>query len=206
MADDDQKNNADADQGTSTSELEGGSYEVIRARLLAQAKELGERTDALNGRRQQAFGGTELEVIASQRVRTENNCTPVDIVQVGGKLLFGFNVFMGLKTETAVADVFSLHEFASGDNGELALSAVSAEDGNGLLSDAAFASQFRELYQFYKVAKLIQLSRSETKLLAVWQIGGEVSDVRVARWALAPSGEAKYVDNRGERDYEFPTQ
>ena len=48
------------------------------------------------------------------------------------------------------------------------------------------------------------MSRSETKLLAVWQIGGELTDVRVARWTLAPDDTAKYIDNRGERDHVFP--
>jgi ATPase involved in DNA repair/AAA domain (dynein-related subfamily) len=194
------------DQAGSAAELEGGSYEVIAARLVEQAKELGRRTEALNERRQQVFGGTELTIVANERVRTENNCNPRDIVQVGGRLLFGYNVFLGLKTETAIEDVFSLHKFEHKDGG-FDLSGVPLGDGGeGLLADPVFVEHFRELYRFYKEAKLLQLSRSETKLLAVWQIGGEISDVRVARWSLAPDGKAKYIDNRGERDYEFPPQ
>lgn len=92
--------------------LAGGSYEVIRGRLLAQAKELGGRVDALNERRRKEFGGQELTVIGTDRVRTENNCVPRNIVPIGNALLLGFNVFMGLKQERAVGDVFSLHTFA----------------------------------------------------------------------------------------------
>lgn len=207
MADQDQDQTDAPEAQTSTAELEGGSYEVIRARLLEQAKQLGGGTDALNESRAAAFGGTELSVVANERVRTENNCTPVDIVQVGGRLLFGFNVFMGLKQETAVSDVFSLHRFEPSEDGSgVDLSAVGLEEGNGLLSNETFVEHFAELYRFYKEAKLIQLSRTETKLLAVWQIGGEITDVRVARWTVLPTGGTKYVDNRGERDYEFPPQ
>jgi len=195
----------EGESGTSTSELEGGSYEVIRARLLVQAAALSDKTTALNERRHEAFGGTELSVIANERVRTENNCTPVDIVQVGGNLLFAFNVFMGLKTETTVADVFSLHNFKPTDTG-IDLSAIAVGADNPLLADATFIEHFSELYRFYKTAQIIQLSRSETKLLSVWQIGGEVGDVRVSRWTLRPNGDAQYVDNRGERDYELPPQ
>src|SRR5690349_12350131 len=106
---------AKAAEPGSAAELEGGSYEVIAARLAEQAKELGRRTEALNERRQRVFGGTELTVIANERIRTEHNCIPRDIVQVGGRLFFGYNVFLGLKTETAVEDVFSLHKFEPKD-------------------------------------------------------------------------------------------
>jgi hypothetical protein len=190
----------------SAAELEGGSYEVIATRLAEQAKELGRRTEALNERRQRVFGGTELTVVANERVRTENNCTPRDIVQVGGRLLFGYNVFIGLKTETAVEDVFSLHRFEAKDGGFDLSGMPLAEGGAGFLAHPGFVEHFRELYRFYKEAKLLQLSRSETKLLAVWQIGGEITDIRVARWALSPDGAAQYIDNRGERDHDYPPQ
>jgi len=197
---------AAAESQGSAAELEGGSYEVIAARLADQAKELGRRTEALNERRQQVFGGTELTVIANERVRTENNCTPRDIVQVGGRLLFGYNVFLGLKTETAVEDVFSLHKFEPKDSGFDLAGVPLAEGGEGFIVHPGFVDHFRELYRFYKGAKLLQLSRSETKLLAVWQIGGEISDIRVARWELSPDGAARYIDNRGERDHDYPPQ
>ena len=70
--------------------LEGGSYEVIRRRLLEHATELAAKAEALNGKRKQLFGGGELTLVATERVRTENNCTPRDVVSVDGQLLFGF--------------------------------------------------------------------------------------------------------------------
>src|SRR5258705_9541797 len=91
--------------------LEGGSYEVIRRRLLERATQLGVKADALNGKRKQLSGGGEINLVANERVRTENNCTPRDVVSVDGQLLFGFQVFIGLKTETRVQDVVSLFKF-----------------------------------------------------------------------------------------------
>ena len=40
----------DSKQAAAGDGLDGGSYEVIRARLVAQGKELGDRTNALNAR------------------------------------------------------------------------------------------------------------------------------------------------------------
>jgi hypothetical protein len=97
--------------------LEGGNYEIIRARLQAHGQALKEKADALNTRRQELFGGSELTVIGNSRVRTDNNCVPRDIVHVGGRLLLGFNVFLGLKTETAVRDVFSVYTFRETEDG-----------------------------------------------------------------------------------------
>ncbi|MBK8239560.1 MAG: DNA repair ATPase [Deltaproteobacteria bacterium] len=206
MADTNATAPAEAAEGSETSarDLEGGSYEVIRARLVTQGKDLGARAEQLNAARIAAFGGTEMTVIGQCRVRTENNCVPRDIVQIGGRLLFGYNVFIGLRTETAVEDVFSLQRWDTNEDG-LDLTAVALGDGGpAFLVEPSFADQFRELYRFYKNARLLQFSRNETQFLAVFQIGADVGDIRVFRWALDAKGEPTYVDNRGERDFTFP--
>ncbi|MGE0326128.1 MAG: DNA repair ATPase [Polyangiaceae bacterium] len=185
-------------------DLEGGSYEIIRARLVEQAKRLAQGAEALNAERRAAFGGQELAVIGNERVRTENNCVPRDIVMVEGQLLFGYNVFLGLRTETQVADVFSLHRFMRTGEG-FDVSAIGVgEHARSFLEDPRFIEQFVELYKYYKDAKLIQLTRSESKLLAVFQTGASVDDKRVFRWGLDSGGHPTYIDNRGERDHVFP--
>ena len=198
-----EENQETAAEGT---EEVGGSYDVIRERLVTQAKSLAERASKLNEARVAEFGGTELAVIGNERVRTENNCLPRDILQVGGRLLFGYNVFLGLRSETNASDVFSLHKFEQ-DGETFDFSAVPFEEGGaGFLASPEFQAQFKELYSFYKEAKLIALTRSETKALAVFQIGATVSDVRVFRWDVDAKGIPTYRDNRGERDYDFPPQ
>ena len=67
---------------SATEEL-GGSYEVIRRRLLDRAGELGRRAEQLDARRREVFGGSEMALVATERVRTENNCVPRDLVALG---------------------------------------------------------------------------------------------------------------------------
>ncbi|RKH10999.1 AAA family ATPase [Corallococcus sp. CA053C] len=183
--------------------LEGGSYEVIRARLHSQADALATRANDLNGRRKALFGGRELTVIGNERVRTENNCVPRDIVSVGKYLLFGYNVFIGLKKETVVSDVFSLHRFEKTAEG-FDLSAVPPTEAGGFLADPRFVKDFGELYKYYKDAKLLQLRRRDSRLLAVFQTGQSARDLKVFRFNVDVEGRATYVDNQGERDHVFP--
>src|ERR1041384_5143404 len=83
----------EARRGGADAALTGGNYEVLRARLATGGQELARRADALNARRKALFGTTEPQLLATERVRTEHNCAPVDIVGVGDHLLVGYNVF-----------------------------------------------------------------------------------------------------------------
>ncbi len=67
-----------------------------------------------------------------------------------------------------------------------------------------FASDFRELYAYYKQANLVQLRVTHDKLLAAFQIGQQLHDLRVFRWQIDRSGALTYLDNRGERDMALP--
>ncbi|HEX5199055.1 MAG TPA: DNA repair ATPase, partial [Actinoplanes sp.] len=176
--------------------LDAGTYEVLRARLGAQAKELAARAEALNDKRIETFGGRPMTLTGTERIRTENNCVPRDIAHVGGVMLFGYNVFIGLKAETSIADVFAVHSFAEGG--------FSKEEKPGLLDDPGFQRDFAELYRYYKDTKLLQLRRLEGLLLAVFQTGARGDDLKVLRWRVATGGAVSYVDNRGERDHVFP--
>ncbi|AUX44998.1 DNA repair ATPase [Sorangium cellulosum] len=178
--------------------LDGGNYEVIRRRLVERADELGRRAEALNARRKEVFGGSDLALIENARVRTENNCLPRDIVSIRGKLLVGYLVFMGLK-EVNVGDVFSLHRFAKAD-GSFDLSPVPLDDGDAFLGDPAFVKEFKDLHRYVKEPRLLQLRRSDTRLLAIFQVGAAERDVKVFRWSIDATGRIRYLDARGEED------
>jgi MoxR-like ATPase len=182
---------------------EAGNYEVIRNRLTGCGDRLFTAAEALNTRRAATFGSVGLSLLGHERLRTENNCVPADLVQVGGTLLLGYNVYLGLKRQLLVDDVFSLQTFDRTPEG-FAFHAVTDERKLDFLKDRTFVAEFAELYQFYKDARLIQLRVTETKLLAVFQTGATARDVKVLRWALDPGGRVTYVDNRGERDHTFP--
>jgi hypothetical protein len=90
-------------------QLEGGAYEVIRARLDQQAAILRERIEALNAARHEVFGAIPTELLATGHVGTAHNCVPRDLVSLGkGLYLFGYNIQFGLKQTTELADVFAV--------------------------------------------------------------------------------------------------
>jgi len=182
---------------------EGGAYEVIRKRLVGQGQLLNQQAGKLNEARLAEFGSSDLSIISRVRVRTENNCVARDMVQVGDYLLFGYNVFIGLKKETKIDDVFSL--FKLKDDGEqYSLEAVSHNDS--FLTSASFQSDFLELYRYYKQTRLVQLTMKDGKLLAGFQIGERLEDIRVFRWSVSADGkDIIYIDNRGERDIQLPS-
>ena len=180
---------------------EGGAYEVLRKRLSEQGRKLIGIADDLNARRVEEFGESKMEVAGRMRIRSENNAVGRDIVQVGGMLLFGYNVYLGLKTTTTIKDVFGLYKLVETSDG---YDVTPVDQAGTFLDDPLFVQDFAELYNYYKDAKLTQLMVRNSKLLAVFQIGLKVTDVRVFRWNVASTGEVSYIDTRGERDIEPP--
>jgi hypothetical protein len=181
--------------------LDAGTYEVLSSRLAAEAAELADRAEALNAARTAAFGSTGLTLLGTTRIRTANNCVPRDIARVGDRLLFGYNVHMGLKSHTGVADVFALHDFAR-DGETFAFTEVTTP--GHLLDEPRFTADFTEMYRYYRSTELLQVRETDGRLLAVFKIGDKLADQRVLRWQLAPDGTATYMDARGEADAAWP--
>jgi len=180
---------------------QGGAYDVLRRRLDEQGSRLRGVVETLNTRRLQEFGDSRMEAIGRLRIRTEHNSVGRDIVQVGDLLLFGFNVYMGLKATTSVADVFGIHRLVeTGEGYDVAPVDIAAS----FLADGAFQRDFNELYSYYKDARLLQLIVRDGRLLMAFQIGLKNTDVRVFRWTLTADGEVNYLDARGERDIVLP--
>ncbi|WP_436523098.1 DNA repair ATPase [Actinoplanes sp. HUAS TT8] len=175
------------------SNIDAGTYEVLRARLGAKARELAERAEALNGRRVEVFGAQQTELLGSERIRTGNNCVPADIAPAGEALLFGANAFLGMKAETAVDDVFTVVDRK-----------FQPAQAPGLLDDPGFRRDFAELYRYYKETRLRQLRRVEGLLLAIFQTGARADDLKVLRWRVGVDGAVAYQDARGERDHVLP--
>ncbi|SLJ83727.1 DNA repair ATPase [Psychrobacter sp. DAB_AL43B] len=188
----------------------GNAYELIKKRLTKQGSRLEQQTAKLNHARLQEFGSTQMQVIARTRIRTEYNCVAQDMVQVGEYLLFGYNVFMGLKRASNIKDVLSLYRLSEPAEGEEEYQLEEVELKNTFLDQDAFVQDFNELYRYYKQTRLIQLTVKDSKLLMAFQIGERISDIRVFRFALdfsesvPEAAQVAYVDNRGERDIELP--
>jgi hypothetical protein len=198
----DSQKNTHEQQLLDTAVAEGGAYEILRKRLLEQGVQLASQADALNGKRLEEFGQSQMDIVGRIRIRTDNNCTARDIVRVGDWLLFGYNVFIGLKKETRIEDVFSLYRLTEQD-GAFDVEPVALE--NTFLNITSFVQDFTELYTYYKNTQLLQLVERDGKLLASFKIGEKITDVRVFRWSISSDKkEIRYIDNRGERDIALP--
>ncbi|MGP4713791.1 MULTISPECIES: DNA repair ATPase [unclassified Psychrobacter] len=203
-------------QQTDQAVASGNAYELIKRRLTEQGSRLQAQTATLNNARLEEFGSTQMQVIARTRIRTEYNCVAQDMVQVGDYLLFGYNVFMGLKRASNIKDVLSLYRLIEPENDDLASSTeqkyqLEEVDLTGTFLDQDnFVQDFNELYRYYKQTRLIQITVKDSKLLLAFQIGERITDIRVFRFALDFSegtpepAQVAYVDNRGERDIELP--
>ncbi|BFV60769.1 DNA repair ATPase [Kitasatospora sp. CMC57] len=176
--------------------VDTGTYEVLRARLSAAADELTERARALNTRRLEVFGASELRLGSSGRLRTAGPCTPQDLVAVGGFLLLGHRPPLSVGGPLAVGDVLTLHEKDLAPAGPDAVP--------GLLDDPRLQQDFAELHRYYREARIEQLRLTDGRLLAVFRTGPAAGDLRVLRWQLSPDGTPRYLDARGERDHVRP--
>ncbi len=182
-------------------DMQSSSFDLLRSRLGGHGKALQAKADLLNEARLAEFGRQEMVLRARTRARTENNCVARDLVLVGDVLLFGYNVFIGLRQETRVADVFALYRMPQHD-ADAELESVALE--GSFLDEPRFVAEFKELYSYYKNAQLVQLRVHQGKLLAAFKIGERITDVRVFRWQLGDGGALSYIDNRGERDIALP--
>ncbi|MFE3603871.1 DNA repair ATPase, partial [Streptomyces sp. NPDC059142] len=181
--------------------MDAGTYEVLRDRLGAQARELARRAEALNTRRVEAFGSTELALTGTGQLRTGRPSVPRDLVAVGGALLLGHHGRPdgGPGAPVDVGDVLALYDRE--------LNPLPADAVPGLLDDPRFVREFAELYRYFRDARLRRLRCADGRLLAVFQTGESADDVRVLRWALSGEGAdtvVEFLDARGERDHVLP--
>jgi len=93
-----------------TTVAHSSSYDLLKKRLQVQGEALQAKIKALNVARVEQFGQSEQQLLMRLRARTENNCVARDLAWIGGnRLVFGHNVFMGLKRATRVEDVFAIY-------------------------------------------------------------------------------------------------
>ncbi|MDU0371842.1 DNA repair ATPase [Hymenobacter endophyticus] len=179
-----------------TTQLETGTYEILRNRLLKSSTDLRQRLDLLNTERKQVFGAVDTRLLGTGRITTENNCVPWDMVPVGQQFIFGYNVVLGLKAEPDLADVFGVYEYAEHDFRPLGLE---------LLQNPQFLEEFRNLYRYYKNTQFVKFAVIGVHLFMVFRVGKSASDVKTFKW-LIQGDTITYLDNRSDHEYTFPPQ
>ncbi len=177
-------------------ELQGSTYEIIRNRLNTHGTELRSRLEQLNDARKEVFGSIDTVLLSTERITTEHNCEPRDMVAVGNRFLFGYNVHFGLKSERHLSDVFSAYEFKEGGFHELPLDIV---------SDPRFEKDFQDVYRYYKNAVFAKFFVRGPHLYMIFRVGKGVHDIKTFKWALQ-GDELVYVDNRSDHEVRYPPQ
>ncbi|NLF30319.1 MAG: AAA domain-containing protein [Planctomycetes bacterium] len=185
------------DSPSSDIQLEGGTYEIIRNRLRKHADDLRGRLDRLNEARKAVFGAIETKLLSSERITTDNNCIPRDMITVGERFLFGYNVFIGLRSETRLEDVFAMVRRTEGRFAAEPLDAI---------ADKAFLAEFRNLYQYYRGATFAKFAVLGPCLYMVFRVGRGAADIKAFKWRLTGDGGLEYADSRSTHEFVFPPQ
>ena len=196
MVDNNSADTQNAVQSSDSQQLQGGTYEILRDRLLSHGKELQLRLSKLNDSRKSVFGSIETKLLTSQRISTENNCVPRDMVPIGDKFIFGYNVFVGLRSEMQISDVFSVYSWK---DGHLAAEPLS------ILENQDFNTDFFNLYKYYRNARFVKFAIIDSFLYMVFRVGKSVNDIKTFKW-LIQGNKITYCDNRSDHEYIFPPQ
>ena len=179
-----------------TAALANSTYEILQNRLQQHTQQLHQRLSQLNEARKAVFGAVETKLVATAQIHTEHNCVPYDMVPLGTKFIFGYNVHLGLKTHVDLSDVFSVYTYQNHSF---------HDQGYDLLDNSSFESDFQKLYKYYKDTKFIRFVRKGPYLYMVFQISKGVNDLKAFKWEV--SGEALvYIDNRSDHEIEWPPQ
>jgi len=188
----------DTTNNTEQEELkpEAGTYELIRRRLLRNGNSLREVVQKLNEDRKRVLGSQEAHLLATDRVTTENNCIPYDMIAIGDHFIFGYNVHIGLKTTMEIQDVFSVYCYK-----EHSFHAPETD----LINDKVFQNDFKNLYAYYKDTTFVKFARRGTFLYMIFQIGRRLNDLKAFKWAINDN-TLKYIDDRSIHEFKYPRQ
>jgi hypothetical protein len=168
------------------SALDSGTYEIIRNRLNEQRIELAARLAKLNVARHEVFSSDGFELISNQRITTENHAASRGIIAMGDLCIFGYNVQFGLKEDIKLSDVFSIYKFANDHFEPQPLT---------LIDDAAFVTDFTNLYKYYRDSLFARFFLSGNYLYMIFQTGKTVEDRKAFKW-LIKNNQLTYIDDR----------
>ena len=180
---------------SSNGSLEQGTYEIIKGRLQKGADDLKQRLEKLNNLRKEVFGSVG-KLIANERITTENKCIPRDMISFGNSFIFGYNVHIGLRTTTTVADVFTVADFK-----DRRFQASSSQ----ILTDKRFVAEFENLYQYYRETQFSKFAEIGPFLYMIFQIGKKIDDIKVFKWQK-DNDRLTYIDNRSAHEVVYPDQ
>lgn len=199
MSNNTHKTDTDNSESINTTQLESGTYEVIKGRLNRFADDLRSRLGQLNEERKKVFGAIDLRLKGNARINSENNCIARDIIAIGNWCIFGYNVHLGLR-DVSLKDVFSIYRF----DGE-----VFHEENIDPFEQThrQFIADFQNLYRYYRNAVFTKfaIEQNSPYFYMVFQLSADVNDVKMFKWEVR-DGKISYYTQPGEHRYQYPAQ
>ncbi len=186
----------DTENKQSNGQLEEGTYEIIKNRLRKHGEDLNNRVVQLNTARKDVFGSIETTLVATDRITTENSCIASDMVYIGSKLLFGYNVVIGLKSKIVLSDVFSVYSYSDQKFTQQSLELIEGED---------FIRDFSNLYEYYKETRFVKFALIGPHLFMIFRTGKGVDEIKAFKW-LIKGDKLEYKGNRSTHEFVFPEQ
>jgi len=183
---------------TEENQIDAGTYEILKQRLNNSGQILQTRLDKLNEVRKDTFGNIPTALLKTERISTENNCIPRDMIAVGELFIFGYNVHIGLKLEVELADVFSVYAFDSANQ-------VFEHRDLTLLSDERFLEDFRQLYKYYKHTTFAKFVVIGPHLYLKFHTAKDATGIKAFKF-LIEQDKLRYIDNRSDHEIQFPAQ
>jgi hypothetical protein len=179
-----------------TTTLDSGTYEIIRKRLEEQRLNLLERLAKLNSARKEIFNSTGFQLAGNQRITTINSGVARGILALGDLTIFGYNVHFGLRENIKLSDVFSIYKF-SGDHFN--------PEPLTLIEDDNFATDFSNLYKYYRDSIFAKFFKTENYLYMIFQTGKSLDDRKAFKWLIRDQ-QLVYVDDRSIHEVKKPPQ
>ncbi|MEJ6949460.1 DNA repair ATPase [Natronospora cellulosivora (SeqCode)] len=174
-----------------------GSYNVIRNRLNEGSSLLKDKLEELDQKRVDIYGQIKNSLKKSEAIVTENSCITRDIVPVGNKVILGYNVHVGLKSELELSDVFTIYSY----NGDRFV-----KEDYSLIDNEKFKSDFKELYNYYKDSFFAKFHEKNNFIYMVFQNGDKVDDIKSFKWVLKEDDTIEYLGNRYSHEISYPSQ
>ncbi|MDF2187408.1 DNA repair ATPase [Paraflavitalea sp. CAU 1676] len=169
-----------------TAVLDSGTYEIIRNRLNDQRLDLAQRLAKLNTARKEIFNSSGFQLIANQRITTENNGVARGIMAFGDLTIFAYNVHFGLREDIKLSDVFSIYKFTGNHFESQPLT---------LIEDANFVTDFTNLYRYYRDSIFARFTKTENHLFMIFQTSKNPDDRKAFKW-LIKNDRLIYIDDR----------
>jgi MoxR-like ATPase len=166
--------------------LDSGTFEILRKRLDEQRLNLAERLAKLNSARKEIFNSSGFQLIANQRITTQNSGVARGIMAFENLTIFGYNVHFGLRENIKLSDVFSIYKF-TGDHFEA--------EPLTLIEDETFITDFSNLYKYYRDSIFAKFIKTENHLYMIFQTSKSADDRKAFKW-LIKDNKLVYLDDR----------